>query len=161
MGTPKTIFDLDLVKIGRRQRPVFWCAVLSIGSFLGQMILPFVGTGQLGENLGLVFGLLWFAVAIASIVFVVRLQSAMGTSVLMLILYGIITLFLSFLVCIASYSQASTVLRLAGAKPGFLGVGESELAKLRPGHCRGCGYSRDGLQMLQPCPECTRVPLVI
>lgn len=160
MPKRKTIFDLDLVKIGRRYRQVFWCllgAIVALLSYVG--LMSFTGTGSMPVQWGVTI-FLW-VVNIASIVFMVRLQSAMGVGVLGLILCVVLTFFLSFLVILATLSKAATILRLAGAKVGFAGVSDNELAKLQPGHCRGCGYDRAGLELLQACPECTRVPMVI
>lgn len=160
MGSSKTIFDLDLVKIGRRQRQVFWCLLAMLLGIAG-LVVGIVYSGGVPPTLEIGLNVIWFCLLIVGIVLVVRLQAALGSGVLGLIAYAIGTILLSFIMLLVVFSQASVVLRLAGAKVGLAGVSESELAKLRPGHCRGCGYSRDGLEMLQPCPECTRVPLVI
>ncbi|MEM9373329.1 MAG: hypothetical protein AAGA55_06775 [Planctomycetota bacterium] len=161
MAKPKTIFDLDLVKIGRRQRSVYWCAVAIVALLFTQIMIAVLAPGAVSGYFLLGLSLLYWLVALAGVVFVVRLQAAMGTGVIGLMVYAIAALLLTFLVLLAVHSQASTVLRLAGAKVGLNGVSDDELRKLVPGHCRGCGYDRVGLEPLQDCPECSRTPLVI
>jgi hypothetical protein len=157
---PKTIFDLDLEKIARRHTELL--------ALLGAYVLAIVATVGIGAVAGanspafnIMFTLAYWLLVIATIVVVIRAQLALGAGVLMIVLYAVLTLFVSFLAVIVCLSQAGTVLRLGGARIGFLGVSASERAKLRPGHCRGCGYDRRGLELLQPCPECNRVPMVI
>ncbi len=135
---------------------------------LGAILLTLVATVGVGVSagpnsaiFGIVFTSAYWLLIIAMVVVVIRAQLALGASVLMIVLYAVLTVFVSVLALIACLSQAGTVLRLGGARIGFLGVSASERAKLRPGHCRGCGYDRRGLELLQPCPECNRVPQVI
>ncbi|MFK7760465.1 MAG: hypothetical protein AB8C13_11045 [Phycisphaerales bacterium] len=156
----KTIFDLNLVEIARMHRRsvmLVWIVVLLIAG----MILTSVNSIAIPELVSLIVTLFYMVSLLVAVVFVVMLQLACGSGWFEAVLYGVLTIFFSFLVVLVSISRAGTILRLAGAKPGFLGFGKDQWDKLRVGHCRGCGYSREGLEMLQECPECRRVPRVI
>jgi succinate-acetate transporter protein len=96
-----------------------------------------------------------------AVVAMVLSQIAYGSSPSTIVVFSIVAILVPLLAMIACVSQGSTILRLAGAKVGFVGVSKSEKAKITPGHCRGCGYDRAGLELLQECPECQRVPQVI
>ena len=89
------------------------------------------------------------------------MQHACGRGVVTIGLWVILTMLFSILALVLAISSAGTILRLAGAKPGFLGLSGAEIEKLREGNCRGCGYAREGLELLTPCPECRRVPVVV
>lgn len=157
---PKTIFELDLPRIARSHTEL----VVTLGVVLLSLVVLVVLTttvGSPGGMLSMLFTGYYWLLVVGMVVMVIRAQLALGAGVLTIVLYALITVFVSLLAIIACLSQATTVLRLAGAKVGFLGVEASERAKLRPGHCRGCGYDRQGLELLQACPECNRVPQVI
>jgi len=156
----KTIFELDLVSIAEWHRRCTMMVLVVVLTWVG-MILASANSISVPEVVSILVMGLYLVSMVASIVFVVMLQKACGAGVASLVLYGILTILLSFLVLLASISQAGTILRLAGAKSGFLGVGKDQWDMLRVGHCRGCGYSREGLELLQECPECRRVPQVI
>jgi len=156
----KTIFDLDLVEIAVWHRR---CTVLALVTlFVWVMwILLAVNMSPMPIAVGRSMWLFYIGVVIMSVVFVVMLQIACGSGPVSVVLQGVLALVFSFLVLISSVSSAGTILRLAGARVGFFGVTRDEMDKLRRGHCRGCGYSREGLELLQECPECERVPRVI
>ncbi len=159
MATRKTIFDLDLEKIAQRHTELLillGVLLLTIIATVGVMVL---GGGT--PMLDTLFTVIYWLLTVAILVVVVRAQLALGTGVAGVVFYAILTLAFSVLIVVVTLGQAGTVLRLAGARIGLLGVSVSERAKLRPGHCRGCGYDRGGLELLQPCPECNRVPQVI
>ncbi|MBO6512447.1 MAG: hypothetical protein JJ974_00590 [Phycisphaerales bacterium] len=156
----KTIFDLDLVNIARWHRRCVVLVMIVLLMVVG-MILSSVNSIAIPELVSFAVGVLYLVAIVASIVFVVILQHACGSGWFEAALYGVITVFFSFLILLVSISRAGTILRLAGAKPGFFGFGPDQWDKLRPGHCRGCGYDREGLELLQGCPECQRVPRVI
>ena len=156
----KTIYELDLVKIAQWHKR---CTILAILVFFIWIGLILLSANSIAVP-GLVSFIVWLfylVSLIASIVFVVILNRVCGSSAFEMVAYGIVTVFLSFIVLLASISRAGTILRLAGVKPGFAGISRDEIDKVRPGHCRGCGYDREGLGLLQECPECTRVPQVI
>lgn len=157
---PKTIFELDLPRIARSHTELVVTLAVALLSLVAAVVLA-TTMGSPGGSLRLIFTGYYWALTIAMAVVVVRAQIALGAGVLSIVLYALITVFLSLLAIIACLSQATTVLRLAGAKVGILGVDSSERLKLRRGHCRGCGYDRQGLELLQTCPECNRVPMVI
>lgn len=157
---PKTIFELDLELIAKRHTEL----LIVLGAMLISLVLSVLAALYIGSATpaaSMVINLIWLLFLIAAVVAVVRAQMAMGAGVLKMVLYALVTIFISILALIANLSQAGTILRLGGAKIGFVGVSASERAKLRRGHCRGCGYDRRGLEMLQACPECNRVPQVI
>lgn len=156
----KTIFELDLVRIARWQRRSVWLVLVVILTMVG-MLLASMNSIAIPEVVSVGVTVLYFVSLVVAVVFVVMLQRACGSSALELIFYGFLTIWLSFLMVLISTSRAGMILRLAGAKSGFLGVGKDQWDKLRVGHCRGCGYSREGLELLQECPECERVPQVI
>tara|TARA_R110002072_G_scaffold125676_2_gene261954 strand:- start:2799 stop:3311 length:513 start_codon:yes stop_codon:yes gene_type:complete len=159
-GMAKTIFELDLVKIAVWHRRAMWLALVTI-LVVVSLILVSANSIAIPELVSFVVGVLWVVTLLAGVVLVVVLNRVCGSGVFETILYGIATIFLWFLILIVSISRAGTILRLAGAKPGFVGVKNDQMDKLRKGHCRGCGYSREGLELLQACPECERVPQVI
>lgn len=157
---PKTIFELDLELIAKRHTEL----LVVLGAMLITLVVSVLAAVYFGSTTPaatLVFNLIWLLILIVSVVVVVRAQMAMGAGVPKIVLYALVTVLVSFLAVIANLSQAGTILRLGGAKIGFVGVSASERAKLRRGHCRGCGYDRGGLELLQACPECNRVPQVI
>tara|TARA_R110000744_G_C19093903_1_gene532787 strand:- start:145 stop:621 length:477 start_codon:yes stop_codon:yes gene_type:complete len=156
----KTIFELDLVKIAVWHRRAAWVALVTILMFV-TMILISANSIVIPDLVSIVIGVFWIATVIAGGVLVIVLNRVCGSSWFETIAYGIASIFLWFLILIVSISRAGTILRLAGVKPGFAGVKNDQMDKLRVGHCRGCGYSREGLELLQGCPECERVPQVI
>ena len=151
---------MDLVKIASWHRRCTLLALVMFGFFVGMIILA-VQLPGFSPYINLMYWLIAGILVLLSIIFVVCMNQVCGGSVLESILHGVFAFMFSWFMVISAASNAGTILRLAGAKAGFLGVGGDELNKLRPGHCRGCGYSREGLELLQECPECTRVPQVI
>ncbi|MBL4809217.1 MAG: hypothetical protein JKY43_04060 [Phycisphaerales bacterium] len=155
----KTIFELDLVKIAVWYQRCMLYFLLVLVAFVVLMVA--VGNASISPMIEMLIGLLYIGFLVLNVVFVVKLQHACGTGVVGLIVYGVLAILLHVFVLITTLSRAGMILRLAGAKSGFFGVGKDEWDKLRVGHCRGCEYSREGLELLQECPECERVPQVI
>ena len=156
----KSIFDLDLVRIAKWHRR---SSIFAFVLILSWALLILLGMNSINLPRSVDTGILifyWCLIPV-SMVLVVALQRAMGSGIISCILYGILTVLFSLLVLLAIASNAGTVLKLAGTKPGFTGLPRDQWDKLRKGHCRGCGYCRDGLEILQECPECQRVPQVI
>ena len=164
MARPKTIFELDLVRIAVWHRRCTILALVMLATFVVPFILAF-NAGSLPPGIAEVVAIsalvLQGASVLVAAVFVAILQHACGRGVVAIVLWVILTLVLSILALVSSIASAGTILRLAGAKPGFLGLSSAEIEKLREGHCRGCGYAREGLELLTPCPECRRVPVVV
>lgn len=156
----KMIFDLDLIQIARLHRRCVVLVIFVLFLIVG-FILTSVNSIVIPELISFILGILYMLALLLGIVFVVMLQLACGSGWFEAVMYGVLTIFFSFLVVLVTISRAGTILRLAGAKPGFIGFGKDQWDKLRVGHCRGCGYSREGLEILQECPECRRVPRVI
>lgn len=156
----KSIFELDLVGIARMHRKSVVLVLFVLLLFVG-MMLTSANSIAIPEMVSFAVTILYLISILVSIVFVIILQHECGSSWFGAALYGLLTVVFSFLIVLVSISRAGTILRLAGAKPGFLGISKDEWEKLRPGHCRGCGYDRAGLELLQGCPECERVPQVI
>ncbi len=156
----KTIFELDLIEIAKWHRR---CTIVAMASLVIWIGLVVFGGNLKGQPVGLdyAYGTIYVAMVLVSVVCVVRLQLACGGGVASVVIHGLLTLILWFLVLISVISGARTILRLAGAELKFFGAPADEIDKLRVGHCRGCGYSREGLELLQECPECRRVPQVI
>ncbi|MFK7883317.1 MAG: hypothetical protein AB8F26_03920 [Phycisphaerales bacterium] len=108
----------------------------------------------------LVVYIIQLLIQLAALVQLIRLFAAMKTSVALRVVYAILMFvpFINLLVLLIGSTQAITKLKVDGAKVGLLGVPKSEYPKLRCGHCIGCGYDRSGLELLQTCPECGRIP---
>ena len=156
----KTSFELDLVKLGKWHRRGTGLALTLLLIWIVFLALELNGIGA-PAMMSIVGWSVYFVALVLMIVFNIAISRACGSGILQAILYGIATVMLSYLLLLVVVGRAGTILRLAGAKPGFLGISKDEWEKLRPGHCRGCGYDREGLGLLQECPECTRVPQVI
>ena len=156
----KSIFELDLVNIAKWHRRCSMLAALMILIWVFSILIS-VNSFSLPIGINIVLGVFLYGGIAVSVVFIIGLRRAMGSNILALILYGLIALLFNVIALLIIASNAGVILRLAGVKSGFLGVTPDSWDKLRPGHCRGCGYSRESLETLQPCPECTRVPQVI
>ncbi len=156
----KSIFELDLVRIARWHRRCSLLLVAMILVWVG-MILMMVNSVALPAVVEFGISVFFFVSVVVSVWFVVMQQISMGGNVVSVILYGLLAVVMSVFALVVVASTGGTILRLAGVKTGFAGVSRDEMDKLRPGHCRGCGYSREGLELLQECPECERVPQVI
>jgi|GEM_PF-2632027 len=156
----KTIFELDLVQIAKWHRRCTALVVMSLLMWVTWILLA-VNISPFPTVIGTVMLVLYFVMLVMSVFMVALLQASCGAGIFSIVLYCLLTIFFSFLVLLSSTSSAGTILRLAGANMGFLGVTKDEWDRLRVGHCRGCGYSREGIELLQECPECQRVPQVI
>ena len=157
----KTIFQLDLLSIASARTHASIVAIAIWALFIGLIIASINSPGFEGSLLSTILSFVMLGLVLWAVVAVVLLQIAMGTGIPTIVLTAIVTLLLALLVPLAVISQATTILKLSGAKPGFFGLNQTERDKITPGHCRGCGYNRAGLGLLDPCPECTRVPQVI
>ncbi len=154
-----TIFEIDLVRLSVWHRRCSVAAVLIILYWVTFIIVAANGYAVPGFE---VISLFFYGLTmVATLVLTYATHRAMGHGVFTCIIWTIAALFLSFLVLLSTASTAGMILRLAGAKVSTLGVSQDDRDRLRPKHCRSCGYSREGIELLSPCPECTAVPRVI
>jgi hypothetical protein len=156
--TPGEKSEPDLVAVARRQRELLWLILVGAVAYtlaMGLAAATSMSTAGVGAAVGaqLLFQIAW-------IVQTVRLFAAMRTApVRRLVCIVLLLVPLVSLVIVALLSaQATSMLRAAGARIGLMGVPKEDFDRLRPGHCRGCGYNRQGLEPLQACPECNRCP---
>ena len=150
--------DMDLTAVAKRQRGLIWIILLgivaNIGAFASSGVSPMLAVAGLG---------LYLLFQLAGLVQILRLAASLQTSIFLRIAY-IVLLFIpliNLLVLLTVNGQANSVLKAAGVRVGLVGVPQSEFAKLTRGNCRGCGYDRSGLELLQGCPECGRVAQVV
>ena len=149
---------VDLTIVANRQRTLLWLILLSILSIIAMTfffsILPLVGIAAL------IFLML---VQLLALVQTFRLSASMKSGYLMpiLLIFGIFIPLLGLIMLLLISGQANGMLKASGVKIGLMGVPKSEYPKLKKGNCPGCGYSRDGLEPLQTCPECGRVPQIV
>jgi len=149
--------ELNLIAVAKRQRELLWIVLVAILSY--PIAIGAAGVSPVASLVLFAFQLL---AQLVGLVQLIRLFGAMQTSLLLRILYIPLMLIplINLVILLVGSSQATSMLKMAGAKVGLMGVHKSEYPKLRDGHCRGCGYDRTGLEMLQECPECGRVPRV-
>ncbi|MCA9303987.1 MAG: hypothetical protein KC996_07695 [Phycisphaerales bacterium] len=155
----KAIYDLDLLAVARQRTQASIASLAILANLILWIVVMVNFQGNpIANTIVLVIGL---GLVIWSVVAMVLAQIAYGSGPSTIVVFAIVTIFVPLLAMIACVSQGTTIIRLAGAKVGFIGVSKSEREKITPGHCRGCGYDRAGLELLQECPECRRVPKVI
>ena len=151
------INEVDLIKVATRQRSLIWLILLSILAMVGFIALLSVNTVA-----GLILGGLLVVFQLLALIQTFRLSAAMKSGYIMpvLLIFGIVIPFLGLIMLLLISGQANGLFKAAGVKIGFMGVPKSEYPKLTKGNCPGCGYSRDGLEPLQTCPECGRTPQI-
>lgn len=157
MMRPQRDRQVDLERVADRQRVLLWIILILILSYPLSIVLA--ATYPIGA---LAVMLVQLLAQLAALIQLLRLFAAMGASIGLRIVYAILMFIplVNLIVLLVGSTQATGMLRAAGAQVGLLGVAKSEYPKLRGGHCIGCGYDRSGLELLQPCPECGRVPQV-
>lgn len=150
--------DINLIRVAQRQRTLLWIILAAV--LVYPLAIALATVSPVGGAIVLLFQL---GLQIAGLVQVVRLFAALKTGIMLRIIY-IVLLFIpliNLVVLLVASGQATSVLKLAGANVGLMGVPKSEYPKLTEGNCRGCGYDRRGLELLQPCPECGRQPRIV
>jgi len=151
---------IDLIKVADRQRGLIWLILLSILSMLG----TFTFLGAIPTPVvALAFGVLVLLFQLLALIQTFRLSAAMKSGYLMpiLLIFGIVVPFLGLIMLLLISGQANGIFKASGIKLGLMGVPKSEYPKLIKGNCPGCGYSREGLEPLQTCPECGRTPQIV
>ena len=163
MARSKSFEDMDLPAVAIYARWVLGLILIYILLIVTNVIFV-MNAGPLGAASDLVA---WAIVGVyalhvvASIVLGVLLMNSMRYAVTSIVAWSILMGLLNVLVLLTIYSQASTILKVLGIRSGFFGVSAANRERLKPGRCRQCGYDRSGLDdMLAPCPECNRVPIV-
>lgn len=149
--------EVDLIKVATRQRGLIWLILLSILAMLGFFALISVSSIAV-----LIFGGFLIIFQLLALIQTFRLSAAMKSGYILpiLLIFGIVIPFLGLIMLLLISGQANGLFKAAGVKIGFMGVPKSEYPKLTKGNCPGCGYSRDGLEPLQTCPECGRTPQI-
>jgi hypothetical protein len=154
---------IDLITVADRHRGLIWLILLSILSMVGLF-----GVGMFGRPAGYIIIVVSLAVGIIlfqilALIQTFRLSAAMKKGYLLpiLLIFGVFVPLLGLIMLLLISNQANTLLKAAGVKIGFMGVPKSEYPKLMKGHCSGCGYSREGLEPYQTCPECGRTPQLV
>ncbi len=159
----KTIFELDLIKLAKWHRRSTIAAITILISFvvvwIGTAIVLVYGMNTTSIDIG--FWIFYILVMLVSAALVFPTHRAMGYGLFNSLLWAILAFLIPFLVLLSIASTAGLILKLSGAKVGMFGVSRANLDHIRPHHCRQCGYSREGLELFQECPECNRVPQVI
>ncbi len=156
----KRIDELDLVRIAERQRMLMFVVLAMILNSVISFTLARTGSPITG-GIWLFWGF-QVLLAVAGAIVLTRLYMALGENPAVAVVLGVLLVVpvLGLLILIGAGSQSSTILKLAGARVGLMGVSMTERDKLKPNHCKGCGYPRESLEALAPCPECGRTPIV-
>lgn len=155
--------EIDLIQVANCHRGLIWLILLSILSMAGIFGLIAFNQSPGFMIIALVLGVGVFIFQIIALIQTFRLSTAMKTGYILpiLLIFGIFIPLLGLIMLLLISNQANTMLKTAGAKIGLMGVPKSEYPKLRKGNCPGCGYSREGLEPLQTCPECGRTPQIV
>ncbi|MBO6512446.1 MAG: hypothetical protein JJ974_00585 [Phycisphaerales bacterium] len=153
--------ELDLVRLADRQRELLYLILAIL--FGWAVLFSGLAVPQYSDVMAAVGFLIMLLAQLLAFIQLFRVCGALQISKLipLLMLLGIFIPLLGLIVLIIISSKANSKLKMSGAKIGLLGVPRSEYPKLRGGHCPKCGYSRQGLELLEACPECGRVPQVI
>ena len=114
------------------------------------------GAGSSVQAVFTIFVLLLNLVAVVGVIIAsARLAKATGSNLFLAIIGGLLTLvpILGLLLLLAANARATRVLKRHGVPVGFLGVSKAQVARLREGACKSCGYDIRGLKA-GVCPEC-------
>jgi hypothetical protein len=146
-------------QVASRQRWLLWIVLAMLLAYIGMLVGP-MSLGRGGAPVFLLFGGMYWVGLLAGLVMVILLMIAEGKHPVVIVLLSLLMFvpIINLLVLVHVNSEATMTLKAQGIKVGLLGAPKAEWIKLRPGHCRGCGYDRSGIELLAACPECARVP---
>lgn len=128
---------LDLVKIARGQKALLYCVLANILALVALVV-----GGATQSPVMAIFGyLIYFAMWIASVIFCARLALAIGHHIVEVIIACacMIIPLVGVLLLLSVNGKATMLLKMGGAKVGFLGVSAREMVKLYAGACSNCG----------------------
>lgn len=155
----KSIFELDLIKLAKWHRRCSLAVITMIVVWVAAIFLSVYNVNN--PNISIALWVFYLFTMLGSAILVFPTHRSMGYGVFSGLIWAFFALLIPFLSLLSIASTGGLILRLAGAKTGTLGVSKAHIDRIRPNHCRQCGYSREGLALLQECPECQRVPQVI
>ena len=139
-------------RVADRQRILIWVVLLNL-------ILQFAIMVKANLASPAIFVICWLMLLctlIATFVSVLRLAAALGWNIVALIALAPLCLvpLVNLLLMLLLNSRATTLLRAAGIRVGFLGARKSDVHDIvSVGCCRQCGYDLTGLTSGR-CPEC-------
>jgi len=146
---------VDYRALARRQRWVLWLLVANVIVQLAPFYL-----GMLGEPLFNILATLMvlttLALMLAMLICVVRLLTAQGTRLAVVILCAVLLLApcANLLLLLLINMSATRTLRRAGIRVGLMGAKDEDVLRITtPNLCKGCGYDLTG-NVSGVCPEC-------
>lgn len=147
------VSGIDLLTVARRQRLILWLLTAQLALYV-MALVQYSGRGA--HVYELVRAALYLGTAIAIIVVVVQLMSALRMNILERSLGAIFsfTPCLSLFVLLSVNGRATKALTAAGLRVGFWGVSDESVRRVLGRYvCRTCGYSLVG-NTSGRCPEC-------
>lgn len=146
-----------LLKIVKLQRSLLWLIFILLMGSVAFVWVAFLGGSSIPDIVAILMLLALAVVQLYAVVQTFRLTIAMRANLaypIIMLLGGFIIPLLGLIMLLIISDKASKELKRAGLKVGFMGVPKSEWHKLKPGHCRSCGYDLQGLEIQNQCPEC-------